>query len=420
MWEIRERKMGNLTAKQVRDETKQGRFGDGGGLYLYVAPTGTKSWVQRIVVDGKRVDRGLGGYPTIPLAKARKLAITNKAAVSAGRNPWAENARPVEVAKPAPTVTPTFREAALRVHVLQPFKSDKAKRNWWQTLDLHIIGKAGQTKPHHIGNVPVDELTRPRLIAALEPVWFEHAETGRKVRQRMRKVLDWCVEREYIVANPERGITSLTLPPKSKSDVEHRAALHYSEVTGAIRKMRFGYGLRATVRAFEFLVYTAARTSEVRFMTWNEVDLESGVWEISAERMKASRPHKVPLSSQAIGILREMRHLPDPDAEPDDVQTMTEITNGYVFRKSDGKPLSDAALLMRAKKDKLNCSVHGFRSSFADWARECSGASWEAVELSLAHAVGTSVSQAYFRSPLLDERRELLQKWADYVDPPLF
>ena len=268
--------------------------------------------------------------------------------------------------------------------------------------------------------MPVDELTRSRLIDVLEPVWFEHAETGRKVRQRVRRVLDWCVEREYIAANPERGITALTLPPKPRATVEHRPALHYSEVPSALQKIRFGYALRVTALAFEFLVLTAARTSEVRFMTWDEVDLDAALWTISAARMKASRSHKVPLSNQAVNILEAVKRMPNPDADPDDFHTTIEITTGHVFRMPDGKTLSENAFINRCRKDNIGCVPHGFRSSFRDWAAEESGATWESIEMSLAHAVGTTVSQAYFRTDLIEERRQLMQKWADFIDPPLF
>ena len=184
--------------------------------------------------------------------------------------------------------------------------------------------------------------------------------------------------------------------------------------------MRFGYALRVTALAFEFMVLTAARTSEVRFMTWEEVDLDAALWTIPAERMKASRSHKVPLSAQAVNILRTVKHLPNPDAGPDDIADTIEATSGYVFRMPNGKTLSENAFLNRARKDNIGCVPHGFRSSFRDWAREVYGGQWETIELSLAHTIGTTVSQAYFRTDLLDERRELMQAWSDYLDPPLF
>ena len=408
--------MGNLTKQQVADLSKPGRYGDGHGLYLVIAPTGTKNWVQRIRVDGKRTDKGLGGLGKVSLGHARKIATANLAAIQQGRNPWAKGST-FSVVQPTPSTIPTFRQSAEQVHTLLPFKSDKAKRNWWQTLERHVIGKPGETQPYHIGNVPVDELTRSRLIAVLEAVWFERAETGRKVRQRVRRVLDWCVEREYIGANPERGITALTLPARPKADVEHRPSLHYSEVAGALHKVRFGYALRVTALAFEFMVMTAARTSEVRCMTWEEVDLDARVWEIPAERMKASRSHKVPLSIQALTLLRSVRFLPNPDADDESLYPSTEVTSGYIFRMPNGKILSENAFLNRARKDNLGCVPHGFRSSFRDWARECYGGTWEAIELSLAHAVGTSVSQAYFRTDLMGERAPMMQAWSDFLDP---
>ena len=179
--------------------------------------------------------------------------------------------------------------------------------------------------------------------------------------------------------------------------------------------MKAGYALRMTALAFELMVLTASRGCEIRGMTWAEVDLEAAVWEIPAGRMKARRPHRVPLPAQALAILRRVRHTPNPD--DDSVYGTVEITEGHVFRTTKGKPLSERAIGGRCKKDNIDASAHGFRTSFRSWAKAEHGARFEAIELCLAHSVGTSTVQAYDREDLLEERRGILQSWADYVSP---
>ena len=203
-----------------------------------------------------------------------------------------------------------------------------------------------------------------------------------------------------------------------KSTVKHRESLHFSEVSGAINKLRFGYALRTTALAFEFLILTAARTSEVRFMTWEEVDLENALWEIPADRMKAKRSHKVPLSNQAVNILYGLKHLPDPDAEPGSLFATYEATSGYVFLMPNGKDAIRECVSESLQERQVGF-VFRMASAVAlgDYAKAVYGASWEAAELSLAHSIGTTVSQAYFRTDLIDERRPLMQAWADYLDP---
>ena len=195
--------------------------------------------------------------------------------------------------------------------------------------------------------------------------------------------------------------------------MNHFAALPYADVPDAIERIRDSRGMRETRLALEFIAYTAARGGEVRGMTWAEVDLDAAVWTIPAERMKSRKEQRVPLSIQAQGVLRQakaavnqrLKRRPDYDA------------NGLVFPNPSGKPLSDNCLSLRARKDGLGCTPHGFRSSFRDWAAENSGASYEAIELSLAHVAGNAVVRSYFRSDLLEERRGLMEAWANYLDP---
>ena len=416
--------MGTLTSKEISGLSEPGRYGDGGGLYLNVAPSGSKSWVQRIRIDGNRTDKGLGSIRKVSLTEARKIAERNRVLVRQGVNPWANGATPNVAPEPTPAAIPTFREAARKVHDLMTFRSDKARRNWIQTLERHIIGRPGAIEDHHIGDVPVDQLTRARMIEALTPVWFDRPETGHKVKGRATRVLEWCEEMGYIDDNPLHKSTRIALPSRRHENREHRKALPYADVPAALDKSRLGYGTAVVTLAFEFLVLTAARTSEVRFMTWAEVDLENRIWEIPAERMKSAKSHRVPLSDQAMAVLWAMRRVsvPIPDASDDDVHTHQhrEVTSGYVFTKRNGKTLSENAFIVRCKNTGIPADPHGFRTSFRGYAKSELKARFEAIELCLAHSVGNTVTQAYDREDLLDERRPMMQAWADYIDAPPF
>ena len=393
--------MPNLTAEQVRKLDKPGRYGDGGGLYLNVAPGGSRSWIQRVRIDGRRLDKGLGGFPATTLTQARKLSDANRVAVADGRNPWADKEKAAVTVKPTGrgrARIPTFEEAARIAHVDQSkqFRNPKHAANWIQTLERHIFPV--------IGNIPVDEITRADVLAALKPIWWDIPDSARRIRLRVRTVLEWCVESDLVPANVERGITKISLPPQPKV-VNHRKALPYPQVPSAIKTVRDSKAWDATRLCFELMVLTAARPGEARGMRWDEVDWDADLWNIPASRMKAGKEHRQPLSIQAMVLLRTARGKLDNGT-------------GLVFpHPKNGKPLSEAALKQRADKCKLDCDAHGFRSSFRDWAAEQSGASYDAIEMSLAHAVGNQVERAYYRSDLLDQRRPLMQAWADYLDP---
>ena len=399
--------MGNLTKQAVNEAAESGRYGDGNGLYLNVAPNGTKSWIQRVRIDGKRTDKGLGSLGKVKLADARKVALLNLAAIKSGRNPFDAASAPVEV-KEAPAI-PTFADAARAVYDLnlEEWGEGTAKR-WLRRLEIHAFPT--------LGSRDVAEITRTDLAELLTPLRGENHETARKVRQALAKVFRWARAHDYRIDDPADDALG-ELVKKVKHVPEHHRTLPYCEVGRAIRKVQFGYAMRVTALAFEFLILTSARTSEVRGMVWAEVDLENAVWEIPAERMKGRRSHRVPLSDQAIAILRQVRWIPDPDADDDSIFNLLEVAEGRVFRMPTGKPLSENALLDRCEKDNIGATPHGFRTSFRGWAKAEYGARFEAIELALAHSIGTSVTQAYDREDLLEERRAMMQAWADYLDP---
>ena len=401
--------MPNLSTDKVKAIADPGRYGDGGGLYLNIAKTGTKSWIQRIYVDGRRLDKGLGGYPTVSLTKARKIADANRVAVKQGRNPWVETRKPAVTVAERTAAIPTFRAAAQTVHDLNvdEWGAATAKR-WIRRLELHAMPT--------FGDAPVDEITRSEIAAMLGPLRRRNHETARKVRQAMTKLFRWAVAHEYRPNNPADDALEELLPQVAP-DVVHRPALHHSAVRGALHKIRHSEAKPVTRLAFEFLILTAARTGEVRYATWGEIDLQAGLWTIPAARMKGKRDHRVPLSLQAQTLLARARELyRNPDDDYDWPVTVTPDT--LIFpHPTSGRALSENALLDRARKSNLGCVPHGMRSTWRDWAAELSGASWETIELSLAHAVGSTVSAAYFRTDLLDQRAPMMQAWADYIDP---
>ena len=402
--------MAKLTAKAVKELSEPGRYGDGNGLYLLVAPSGTKSWIQRVRIDGKRTDKGLGGIGALSLAKARKAAADNLTTLSSGVNPFERKA--VATPEPPAVEIPTFAQAAYTVLELHA-------DDWAAAVAKRWIARLRQHAFDAIGDRPVDQITRAELAELLTPLRRENHETARKVRQALAKVFRWVRAHDYRVDDPADDAL-VELLPKVRHTPEHRESLHYTEVAAAVRKVQFGYAMRVTALAFEFLVLTAARPGEVRFAEWSEIDRESATWTIPAAKMKAKRDHVVPLSSQAIQVLQSLRYAPDPDAGDDDIHQLIERTDGYIFTMPTGKTLSENALLDRCRKEGLDCTPHGFRTSFRSWAKAEYRARFEAIELALAHAVGTSVTQAYDRDTLVEERRAMMQAWADYLNPAPF
>ena len=364
--------------------------GDGNGLYLRVTGSGSRSWMQRIVIHGRRRDLGLGGYPATGLAEARALALANKALVIAGRDPLAERQR---------ADVPTFREAATKVYEanLSRWRSGKHTVNWWGSLERHALPV--------IGDVKVNRIRRSDVLAVLEPIWTVRPETARRVRQRIRTILRWCEAHDYCAGNVAGDALNGALPPMPRLKSHHRA-LPYREVTEALETVDASDASLVAKLCLRFLVLTAARSGETRGATWDEIDEEAREWRIPAERMKGGVQYRVPLSEAALTVLEQAGLLRDG--------------SGLVFPSPTrpGRPLSDMALtkLLRTTGLAERATVHGFRSTFRDWAAECTSAPHAVMELSLAHAVGSSVEQAYARSDLIAKRRTLMDEWASFVN----
>ena len=372
-----------LNAKTIVTITKPGTYADGGGLSLRIDAKGYRRWIWRGQVSGKAIVRGLGGYPTVPLAEARKAATKVRADVEA------------QALKASEATIPTFAEAAEKVIELRrpTWTNWRHAAQWQYTLNAYAAPV--------LGDMPVDEITTADVLGVLEPIWTSKTETATRLRQRLETVFDWCMGHGYRQDNPA-GKHILKMLPNTKRMKAHHRALPYAEVPAAMHRVGLSTAYPLTKLAFRLLVLTAVRSGEVRGADWGEIDWESATWTIPAERMKAGKEHRIPLSAQALATLRDAWAFSGPD--------------GLIFpTKRNGGMMSDMVLTQLMRRLEIPSTIHGFRSSFRNWAAEQSGASWAVCESALAHTVGNSVEAAYMRSDLFDKRQELMQAWADYV-----
>ena len=378
-----------LSAQKVK-AAKPGRHGDGRGLFLYVKPSGTRSWMLRFQVQGRRRDLGLGAYPDVTLAMARERATEARQLIANGDDPIAKK----QQAKPK-----TFKDAALELieSKRHGWKNAKHAAQWTSTLESYVFPKIGQ--------VQVSKIETADVISTLTPIWSDKPETANRVRQRIEAVIDYASALGIRTGdNPARwrGHLDHLLPkPKKVRAVKHHAALPHADITEFMTELSTRTGVAA--QALGFTILTAARSGETRGMTWGEVDLENATWTIPAQRMKAAKEHRVPLSKAAIALLGPRRD-----------------SNALVFESEakPGKPISDmsmTAVLRRMKRDDI--TVHGFRSTFRDWAGETTGFPREVVEAALAHGIKDKAEAAYARSDLFDKRRDLMQAWTKCTTP---
>ena len=373
-----------LSADFARSVAAAGRYCDGHGLYLEVQPSGSRSWVQRLAVHGRRREIGLGSFPLVSLDEARARAFANRKLARAGGDPVAERRA---------AAAPTFAAAAERVwNQMRPgWRNPRYGRDW-------MTGMARFAFPR-IGRMPVSEVTTADVIETLRHDWHVRPTTARRVLQRIGLVMEWAVAMEYRTTNP-CGRIDLVLG-RQRHLVRHMRALPHREVASAVAAVR-GSRARLVVKlAFEFLVLTAGRSGEVRGARWTELDAEAGVWTIPATRMKAKREHRVPLCRRAVEVLAEARELAN--------------RGPLAFPTARGKPLKDMALSGLLKHLEIAAVPHGFRSSFRDWAAERTDHPREVVEAALAHVVRNPVEAAYARSDLFERRRRLMDDWADYL-----
>lgn len=359
------------------------------GLSLNVKPpNSSKSWVQVLVVRGRRVGMGLGAYPRVSLAQARRRAIDNQNVAREGGDPRRPKKGP-----------PLFREAAATVIELQSsgWSNPKSRGQWQSSLDTYAHPV--------IGDMPVNEVSSADILDLLTPIWTAKPETARRVRQRISAVMRWAVVCGHRIDNPAQDAIRQVLPARRKP-VQHFKSLPYAQVGEAICRVRASAAFPTTKLCFEYLVLTAGRSGEVRGAVWSEIDMDSATWTICASRMKGGREHRVPLAQRSLQILRQARSIAGP--------SMTENTD-LIFPSVRGQAISTGTLPKLMKELEIDGLPHGMRSSFRDWSAENTDAPHAVMEQALAHKVGNRVEQAYARSDLFDRRRGLMDQWASYL-----
>lgn len=390
-----------LSSRKV-ETAAPGIYQDGAGLQLVVKASGRRHWVFRYQRAGKRHDMGLGGFPDVSLARARDLAQEARALLAEGRDP-------IEARRAKSASKLTFREAAERlIEAKKPgWKSEKHGDQWLATLEQHVFPI--------FGDRDVGSIETPDILAALKPIWERIPETASRVRQRVEAVLDYArVHGARTGENPARwrGHLEHLLPPPTKvKKVEHFAALPYRDMPEFWTLLAAREGMAAA--ALRFVILTACRSGEVRGAEWSEVDFDERLWIIRPERMKAGKEHRVPLTDEAMTVLETVRGLDHdlvfPSGRKD--KPLSDMALTAVLRRM----ASDQNIIFSSSFSLSNATVHGFRSSFRDWAGETTSHSREVIEHALAHRLKDKAEAAYQRGDLLAKRRILMEDWARFV-----
>ncbi len=382
---------GKLTKKLV-ENLGAGRHGDGNGLYLVVDPSGARRWIVRVVVKGQknkrgaplRTDFGLGGADIVTINQARERALEYRRMAKQGLNPRFNAKQEIR----------TFEEVAQQVHIdrMPTWKNAKHGQQWINTLRDYAFPK--------IGRMPIDSIDQPEVLMCLSPIWTEKHETARRLAQRIKTVLDVAKSKGMRSGeNPVTAIKDAKVLPKVTAKPKHHKAMHWRDVPAFYASLKTRNAMAA--KALMFTCLTGSRTSEILGMRWEEMDLEARVWTCPEERMKAGAAHRVPLTDEMLAVIEPLRAM----------------ESEVVFEgQKRHKPLSNMSMLMLLRRMAVEeVTVHGFRSTFRDWASEIANAPREVAEMSLAHQVGSDVERAYARSDLLEKRRRLMDRWSSYV-----
>ena len=379
--------MSKLTVRKIETAKGPAKLVDEHGLYLRVSPKGAKTWIQRLTIRGRRTDNGIGHYPAMGLAEARAAAFERWKTTKAGGDPREAGSRPS---------TPTFAEAAQAVIAIHApsWRNPKSGPQWQASLETYAYPS--------LGALQVSEITPGHVMAVLEPIWNEKRETARRVKQRISAICRWAVAQGHRTDDPA-GIVIDAALPRNGVKRRHMPALPYEDVAECIAKVRSSARASESSKlALEFLVLTAARSGEVRKATWNEIDLEGATWTVPAERMKANREHRVPLSKRALEVLAQAAELSDD--------------SGLVFPGlRPGRPLSENTHAKLLRELGFDAVTHGFRSSFRDYAAEQTHTPHAVMEAALAHVVRNKAEAAYARSDLFEKRRALMECWSQYL-----
>ena len=378
-----------LTATQANSLSKPGRYSDGNGLFLQVSKGGSKSWTHRASINGRRREIGVGPYPLLSLAQARRKSTALRLAVMDGRDPLAEKRK---------ETMPTFCELALETHrTLSPgWRNEKGKKVWLQRMDKHLFPAFGDS--------PIDQISRADIISALAPIWAEKRETSRKLLQYLNAVFRLALAKNFIDNNPANTDALRGALPRLPMNRTNLPAVHWREFPEVLKAVETSGASLASRLCFAWIAFTIVRGNEARGARWDEIDLPRiacGV--VPASRMKSGKSHEVYMSDGA------MRVLQDAEAFRDE--------SGLLFPSSmTGRELSGAAMMNMIRKLGLKgrMSVHGVRSCFRSWAYD-NGKSREIAEGVLAHATGDLVERAYIRTSARELRARLLQQWADNI-----
>lgn len=368
------------------------------GLYLYVSESGARSWVLRALIAGKRRHMGLGGFPDVPLVLAKDKARQAREAIAQGLDPILQRRTAASQLRASQSLEKTFKDAAesyIDAHS-DSWKNAKHRGQWANALETYAYPV--------VGSLFVRDVAQEHILKILEPIWKTKTETASRLRGRIESILDWATVRKYRSGdNPARWkghLDKLLAAPSKIQRVEHHRALPVNAMPKFMIDLHEREGTAA--RALEFAILCASRSGEARGACWAEIDLEAQVWIIPAERMKAGREHRVPLSRQAIHLLKSLPRLEG---------------NNLVFPALRGAQLSDMSLTAVMRRMEVSAVPHGFRSTFRDWAGELTDYPRDLAEQALAHTLESKVEAAYRRGDALEKRRQMMQDWADFIDP---
>ena len=392
------RKAAELSPLSISRLKESGLWAVGGvaGLYLHVNDRGARSWILRVVVGDKRRDMGLGGYPDIGVVDARQKAREARLKIEQGVDPILLRKQAKSELMALQATDKTFEQAAgeyIKIHA-DSWSNDKHRKQWESTLAAYAFPVVGKLSLRHI--------RQEHILKILEPIWTTKTETATRVRGRIESILDWAkVKGLRSGENPAawKGHLDHMLPaPTRLKNVEHLAAVPVRDMPGFMVKLREAAGTAA--QALEFLILTAARSGEVRGITWQEVSLEDALWVVPAERMKMKKEHRVPLSDRALSILKSQPRIDE---------------NPLVFPALRGSQMSDATMSAVLKRMGIDATVHGFRSSFRDWCGDYTNYPRDLAEQCLAHGADDPVEAAYRRGDALERRREIMNEWSKFV-----
>ena len=382
-----------LNVRQIAGLTEPNVYSDGGGLYLRIRPSGTRSWVFVRVVNGRRREFGLGSAMDVPLARAREKASALRTAFLENRDaPFA--VRPGASSSEAPTTFGAYASEFIS-SIEGGFRNEKHRKQWHSTIETYAAP---------LLNRPIAEVSVADIVAVLKDIWLEKPETARRVRGRIERILAAAkVSGLRSGDNPAalKGHLELLLPKQARKDERHHAALPFAALPDFMAKLRDRKGSAA--RALEFTTLTAARSGEVFGMTWAEVDWDAKLWTIPADRMKAGQAHQVPLSDAALSVLKPLR-----PADP--------VAAAKVFNNDKGSSLSNMAMTAVLRRmGHGDITVHGFRSTFRDWVGEKTEFAREDAEMALAHVIGSKAERAYRRGKSVEKRRALMTAWSGFI-----